>query len=460
MLKIRKLLILYLLVIVFTSCQATPEIDYVVPKGEGNFEQALNTQAPQYKMYEAPTIWVEEYPLEFLTFYFDTPVHVPSIESFPVFSMQQRTLSKVDIEAFISPFISNATKYAEPVATKAYYDQEIVITKRGYFDTEKNMFVKHPNEKEMIRELEQLRQNAPEHPDYKAIDMFQIKEIPFGLEFYYDGQESAQISASNNSITINKLHECIIQPESWVKAGNAIWGEPKGSLLENVKISETDALEQAKSILSRAGIDYLSLIRAEKARLVDSWDKVVSEGWKLNFGRGDAGYKPVDLYAYTDNIYRTSQAGPEYSAAWDLEYMEMYIDDGGLLWMNWDNILETSETITENVSLLNFNEVQSRVKQQLKNEWSWVESKDEYDILDQTVVDITLSYSLLPAKDDTTKTILAPTWYIFYTMSDYADEVGSVQPFLLAINAVDGSKVNPIAPKDFSGVIEIDPEPF
>ena len=240
-----------------------------------------------------------------------------------------------------------------------------------------------------------------------------------------------------------------MQPEAWVVNGAALPGEAKGTLLKNVKISEEEALAHAQSVLKRAGLSHLSLISTEKARLImDRSHEVASEGWRLMFGRSDAGYRPVDLINFGGSIYRNLQAAPEYSAPLDMEYVELYLDESGLQRLYWTNPLEMIDTLDEHVALLDFSDIQTIVKQQLKNEWAWVQEKSQFYDQSQTIYDMTLSYSLLPAKDDANTAMIVPTWFVYYILKDDLEHVDAFVPSLLVIQAVDGSIIDPIAPND------------
>ncbi len=429
-----------------------PEAGYVV-QNEGAIEDSGVDQTPPQpqptpiKPYSAPASWKETFALEYFTFYFDTPVRVPDMKAYPVFSVRQRMLSVEEVKDFIALFISNAQEYAKPVRTKADIGQEIADAKRGYWDG--NKFVHYPDEDKMISDLEKQRQEAPEQPEYQNIGAFQISELPFRLDFYFEDHSKVNIAAGRSSISISKLPELSMQPEAWVVRGSAMPGEAKGTRLSNVKIREEGALIQAQSILEQAGLSHLSLISAEKARLImDRSREVASEGWRLMFGRSDAGYIPVDLTDFAENIYRNLQAAPEYSAPLNMEYMELYLDENGLQRLYWTNPLEMIDTLDEHVALIDFADIQAIVKQQLKNEWAWVQETSQFYDQSQTIYDMTLSYSLLPAKDDTNTAMLVPTWFVYYILKNDLEQVDAFVPSLLVINAVDGSIIDPIAPND------------
>lgn len=227
-----------------------------------------------------------------------------------------------------------------------------------------------------------------------------------------------------------------------MKGGFATPREPKGTMLNNVKISKQDARGLAESILHDIELDYFSLASIEKARLFDDRSsKTHSEGWYLVFGRGDGGYIPLNLTDYADSIYRKVTA--EYAAPWSLESLQMYIDENGLQLLDWSNPLKITQTVDKNIALLDFSDIQLRIKQQLENEWSWIEGEITYYDPSQTVYHVALSYSLQPQNDHLDMAMLVPTWFVFYKLSVRLDDDG-LRSDLLALNAVDGSVVSPI----------------
>lgn len=77
-------------------------------------------------------------------------------------------------------------------------------------------------------------------------------------------------------------------------AGEAYPGEPKGTTLDNVKISQQEAYEMVNSFLDEVGIENMGIAEAEKARLLlDITFETVSEGWLIKLSRNDGGSVPL-----------------------------------------------------------------------------------------------------------------------------------------------------------------------
>lgn len=233
----------------------------------------------------------------------------------------------------------------------------------------------------------------------------------------------------------------MIQGESWLGGGGAIPGEPPGTTIEGVKISQEDALDKLITLMSALEINKYGIAEAEEARVVFTYtSEIISKGWQFILTRNDGGSIPVNLYA-TQFGGMLDFCTDDYAERWRQDMITVYIDETGIRFFGWDDPVEVTETLNENVALLPFDEMKDRMKNTVKFAYSqsiqngWLSGEH-----DMSIDKIELTNVLIPMKDDLQHQMLAPVWLVYNTlyMDNNIDEIQSV----FAVSAIDGSSID------------------
>ena len=432
------------------ACQPTPAEEIVIQKDldavlDEQVQQAAQepeVSATPAQPYEAPERWEEELELPYLTFHIQADVITPEITQYPVLCVKSRTLTPEDVLERLAPLFDGAVSYFPDVRVRAEYELELMYARRGIWNPETEEYEPYPGQADEIAALEQLIAEAPDKMTEHSISEFSLPVLPARFHLKYADGSRVELALTSHSLWINYGGDALLQPECWLHEDNEMTGEKGIDQLQNVKISETEALEAAEEAMERYGLRNLGLISAERGRLYDSPARqTVSEGWILTWGRNDCGYLPFDLGMCSDS---GGDPNIEYFAPIATEELKIYVDETGVRRLSWEDPWEIAEEpYAENATLLPFDALQERVRKQLKYEWSWVDSINPYSSLDQNMCDLTLTYCLVPKKDDLGAALLVPAWIGRYKNIADADRPNVVYK-TVALNAIDGTRVSPM----------------
>ena len=432
------------LALLLSACQPTPEKQIIVNKADTVYGQGPTEQtAPQSEAiqpYEAPALWQEEYALPGFTFHFNAQVHIPQMTRFPVLSVAAKTLTPQDAQAMVADIVEHANSFSPNLKTKSDLTMELMYTKRGILNPDTMEYESYPGQAQEIEALERRIAEAPEALPVYSIESFEVAELPVSLLFYTKDGATVEATILEQEALLNWQPHTILQPESWVVNGNELTGEPAGTLLEDISISQDAAIEFGERAIASNIFKNLGLIRIEKARLYNSAQKqAASQGWLLTYGRNDYGYLPMDMSSCSDPLAVSNG----YYSPLKTERMQIYVDEGGVKRIQWTYPWEIEEEpLSKQVELLSFPDAQERIRQQLAYEGSWIEDDAPLFDLDQTVYDLTLTYCLTPMQDDLDRAVLVPAWIGRYKLEVEADNP-SLTYSIIAINAIDGSRVTP-----------------
>ena len=94
------------------------------------------------------------------------------------------------------------------------------------------------------------------------------------------------------------------------------------------------------------------------------------------------------------------------------EYMNIYIDDSGIIGFIWSSPMEAQEVINENVKIVDFDEIKEYFIQQFFNKYSYNESKS-VEYVRYNITKITLNLARIKMPDAPDKYMLVPVWDFF-----------------------------------------------
>ena len=444
----KKLIGCFLMAIIvstFCACQATPEKSIVVNKNDDKLEETIKaTPAPSMQQIIAQDRWEEDYKIPNLNCAISAEIVVPETNVYPVYKVKKRLFDATFVDKLVRYLTKEATGARQTSPTKEELTAQLISAKRGMYIEDDNgaRWEPYEGQAEEIAELEEQIKNADEETFEPITD--DVNAIPFKLTYAMPSGARLHVEAKENSVYVTADKYGLIQGESWLKDGGAIPGEPPGTTIEGVKISEEDAIAQLNTLLSELGINNYGIAEAEKARIVFTYtSEIISKGWQFILTRNDGGGIPVNLYA-TQFGGLLDFRSEDYAERWKQDMITVYIDETGVRFFSWNDPVEVTETLNENVALLPFNEVKDRIKNTVKFAYSqsiqngWLSGEH-----DMSIDKIVLTNVLIPIKDDLNYQMLAPVWLVYNTLyaqynGQIVDEVKSV----FAVNAIDGSNVD------------------
>jgi hypothetical protein len=113
--------------------------------------------------------------------------------------------------------------------------------------------------------------------------------------------------------------------------------------------------------------------------------------------RNDGGYTPANANIDGSMTGSVQFPGEDYAERWFPEKIEIFVDENGVQGFSWRNPIEIVETLNESAALLPFEDVKERIKQNIKNGFSWL---GDNAIAEVNVDKVQLTSVLLPIKDD------------------------------------------------------------
>jgi len=228
---------------------------------------------------------------------------------------------------------------------------------------------------------------------------------------------------------------------------------------ETNNISKDDAISQAEDILAKLGYsDQYSVVYAEDSYVIndeDSREKGENEKYSINMTSGrvwDIVYeRSVNGNAVEDygekfsEQYRLTGSGKQ---VWFGEYIEVFVNDNGVVGLFIGDPLNVDEVVVENSGLMDFEDIKKIYEEtQLEtlNQTPFFDSilDEEPGPLDDVIKinDIRLTYAKASDPDDFNTGYLIPVWD--FSGACYDSEGGiRCEGSFLQINAIDGSIYN------------------
>ena len=455
------LIAILIFLMLLCASQETPDKDVVINKNDGKLEKIISSEAVDSEQTiianqsdgtndesedkSEPGVlserWSQTYNIQGLDCVIDANIILPDKKEFPVYKIKQREFDEHTMQKVLKYFIKDATGMREMSPTKEELEMELILAKRGCCMEADGVVTWEPYEgqQEDIARLEEQIKTTGEEVFFPVTDDIVLpKRYTYAMP---DGSR-VHVRAETDSIYIEPLKFGFVQPESWVIAGDAYPGEPKGTTLDNVKISQQEAYETVNSFLDEVGIDNVGIAEAEKARLlVDITYETISEGWEITLSRNDGGSVPLFIDNQPSGIlYHRAE---DYVKRWYPEVIKIYVDETGVKTFEWRYPVEVTEVLNQNVLVLDFEEIKERVLEYIKFGFSFVKEmlkEDGGELTDQKIEvnKIVLTNVMIPIKDQTDCQMLAPAWIIYYSQDRGVKTVSS----FIAVNAIDGSSID------------------
>lgn len=454
-----------LVILITTSCQPTPENVVVRNKGNDTLLNMMSNADTDEQLKGFASIGtVTEHILDEnlnVEISIDADVLIPHASKIPVYSYVYRDFSQNDIDNIISVLCKGKKLYEiNDILTTDEIDDKIIYYKKQLSETTKagdNSFSGDatPFTPEIIANIiegyQELRKTAPA----------EIQLVP--AAFILPSDDEGYLLAGQTNAPINERETISIF--SSLGTGTQItyynpaflthsYKKFTDMVPEGLTITEQDAIDQAQKLLTNLGETQMQLssIVADKAPLeteitLGHHETMYSPFYQLTFIRG------IDGIASTYELrYFTNDDNAETIY---YERIYIYINDNGIVAIEWNSPLVKKEVLNDNVGLLQFDEI---MQEAIKN-LPLIASKDvtlKKDHSEINIDQIRLGYMQVKLKNRPNEFMFIPVWDFFGTSKNHYSEMipgwtidedgwlclDNLAKSYVTINAIDGSVID------------------
>ena len=423
-------LIIFLTVLLFLAvgCQQTPDEQAVVRRD--NAEQIIMAASEEESaeeiesiVYEAPENVSESYFLDNneIEVYINADVYIPDVDRFSVAEIEEGVFDQEKADALRAYLTDNQPLYYGYENTKSDYEAQIIAV---MLELEQSEGVENDDNvnalKDWLEELKELQKEAPEVSSANEITDYSIDvdDSSGFMGYTSDGKEL---------ITI--------QPSS-LAYYQGLWELPRDeNISESINVNHM--IDIAKEHLDEMGINGFEIVETASAYVYDS---KVDAGVQEDSNKSPAIYflfmrsynHMMPRYLTQTNSYEGENY--DYRPPFNPEVIEMILGENGEIdYFIWNNPIEITGELAQNVELLPFDHALDRLKQQLEYQLSVINPRGIDKI---SVTDIELYLNVIPIKNNPSKYMYVPCWYMTYSVYPNSDEI-------IIINAIDGASVAP-----------------
>lgn len=461
----RTIVIMLSCLLLFTACQPTPQQDAVVNKANGQLEVIVASSpvpVQEEQQTEASTTtdspedstkpvdsggrlqdikgqqWQEDFTYNELGIHIDTYFEADG-DTCPVYEVSTRKFDTSFADLFIESVAGEMIEMTDASLTLQEVEDALNAAVRGQVSEVDGKITYEPydGQEEDIAYWGALYNQMKKEGDAYVWETVQnISTLPHKKYYRNENNEIFYYTVTEEYLGLNigmkKL--MIIQPEAMVRDGDAILGEPVGTTISVKGITQEEAESIGWITIEKMGVQQLDLVACEKARIVNGQNsKVELTGYMLFFTLAWDNYLPAD-YKNVHGDIATDEPQEEYNRPWQFEYAYVFVDENKKVRkLYWQYPVQEEALLNENVSILTLEETKTRILNQLRF---------LYATHGEGQVEVSRIFlSGLPIKrPNSGNGMLVPTWIVEYTYND--DLAYHNEPFLLAINAIDGSVID------------------
>ena len=450
--------LLMLCVSVFTACQ--PAEPVLANKADGSLAAISRTAEPEVK-YDAPARWSETVESKKLRIVFDNDIELPETNVYPVIKVESLPMTQQKIDKLVKYFAGDKKLYLPHIRTKAEYDDEIANAKRGIAYGEA---VDAESAEAWAWELEQMRSNAPDDSpliytdttltyerDMYGNDITESGKNFLSVKFDNDDGYPGAISARNESEGYwnsayfsyanhfdNYVNQSMYQNtiiESGETEEETGW-TGAGALFDTFAADKDAALEKANQVLSDLDIKDMMLVSTEKFVAPDVPEK---SGYMFEFARQAGG---IPVYDLRNGGYSKDEEPPAYASPIGEETIRLWVSKDGIEIFTWIGQSRVVETVTDNVKLLPFEDIQKAVKDSISYRKSFYTLGYVSEKAEVKVTAVKLKTAYIGVKDNPNQALIVPAWVVESTFSyDNGGDPETIYNDLCVINAIDGGEI-------------------
>lgn len=434
-----------------TACQPTPQGNIVVDKNNLKEQISENTTESQKVNEDGTTIINYDWPLSYSTgldeltnFSINAKVITSDAKYYPVKTAREAAYSASQIEAIINIFADGTELYRceDVINTKETIEEQIVMQKRLISD------VQSGNNKAFAGSIEQLNTYLDELETKFKSAPSQASLIPvnnYSESLNANGDlQLASIDNGMNFIVSNNNYQFIRFYINPCEDTIALQDE---ETINTISLSRADAEKQAREIIDSLGYDYMSLSETSAgvylADYSENNENNESSVYCFYFTRAIDG-TPIN-YEETNTASLPPSGGEEriYSESWPYEFISIAIGQSGVQEIIINGNLEITDTVSENVKLLDFNEMIKKATSAIKQKYvSYSDAGQMNEERKYNIDTIKLGYMQVASQDNPDEFMIIPVWDFFGTESFNGEELPRRPHSYLTINAINGSIID------------------
>ena len=429
--KIHALLIM--IMIFMTACQPTPEELVVQNKNKEELMEAIqaeeetspteNSKTDDTQIQETQDVSIEHWTQTVnsgegtVEINIDADITIPAYEQLPVVSLVQKTFSDSELASIVTAFVGDREVY-EFVSgtTKAGIDEQIIKTKMEMTDLDSDMASSAGVEtleelaeigNQELERLEALLPSAPESIERNVADknnLSQLDDETISLQVDFDKGDLAKLSIRNN------LERSVLI--KFNNTGNS--SQNPTNMFFSSESDESSTLKISKQEVESIAYELLNKLPAESMDISNVEYGFLSKGYGAKKFCYMVSVSRCVNGVYTPNILSNDSSMESETSARPVkpEYMNIYIDDSGIIGFIWSSPMETQEIINENVQTLDFEEIKEYFVQQFLNKYSY-EINESVEYVRYDITEITLNLARIKMPDNPEKFMLVPVWDFF-----------------------------------------------
>ena len=444
------------------ACQKTPDSPIVVGKNnEKLIEKAVTSRDTPFS---APSRYSADEPLTnpqgSLTVNVDAAVIVPNSDELSTARVEKHLFTEAECQTYIAALFDGQTTYSGDVfETKAYYQQTILDWQRQLAletDEQKRQEVQGSITKfQMAMESLPEGEGLVEAPIEFSTTLSGVPTI-FLVSDGNDGKYRKIFIENNSSTNQYRLIYSIGQNDyakignlwnvavrSDIKHGTDEYGSP--DLLPAPSIEQNQAVNAANELLSLMGVSDYSY--KTSSLVFGSINGTVQKAYRLSYSRilGNNSFTLTSAPAGGGGAIDDGKGG--HIEGWEYESMTFLVNNDGIVSMEWINPYDVSEVITNNTSMMDFNDVMD-----IFNKMIVVTNAYLSDDMSKTINVDRIELGLMRITDPATRSsgLVIPVWDFFGNVTtafkngekSYSELDDDPLNSVLAINAIDGTLVD------------------
>lgn len=456
------------LLLLTAACRPTPNQDFVVNKADGGMEAKLSGPAvtgPQ----TFPSRWDENgYAAnDWLTLTFDAEILQKADGLYPVYRTKQHMYSQNEVVDWLNRLAPDPVETYQYVATKAdvqqrfqeYLDQLaeqdawVAAGKPDWGDRDEYVPTEEERQQMYTYYQGQIEQ-APESIETTPVSGYGGIKLPLSHQVYTlkDGSSVNATAFADERTNFIILHKNVktdgyLYYEYYLEEDRDDPEMKTPAAWKPVTLERSDAEAMLQKELKRLEIEDFSIMRAVPANLYDMDKEIrsVAQGWAFRLTRNYADYPTVEV-PYEPSQSLKYGGGDEFIATPYIreEFIEILIGSDGLAYIEFTGPKDVTGRVNENVELLPFDELQTRVKNAftacLTGSW-WEREGKKADLKIYRMLLTTYTVK----ERNSGEYLEVPCWIIFYDTDEWeANRRGDMDLMhdALVINAIDGSIVH------------------
>jgi|GEM_PF-6049547 len=469
---------LLLAAMLLSACKPTPEVEYVVNKGDNKAEEKINATALPTTAVQStdsvetpnslettepqavdtaspwgessgqavfPDRWEGNIKTDYKEMIISADVVTAGTGSYPVELVRKSSYSNEDVLKVASYLFHDVTGWRDSVKPSREFLMEAI-----QYVSSSDMSEEEKNEHLDILSYELAGASVS---DDDITPCTKAAELPVSAKgvavFTSSGCGSMSLFEGNINVSTNLYG--IVQPKSG-------WGNDPDAPEIMPLISLEEALLKAEEFFSAMGITGFALYSSDEARCANRYStEVIDTGWQLKYIRS-FGYAPSSVREYDvssdgpfdfDNAGKWGRGVTEFSEPVKEERIVLYVSVNGIESVTMTNPYEHIATVNENVQLYDFSELTEKMKLLFTAAINNPYQSEGYYVIEEMLLTV-----VPQKKKDSSDYYMMPVWVL--KIGDYVsigDGLG-VSPFYipgeqvffgwmtLAFNAIDGTRVS------------------